>query len=442
MTIEIQVVSGVDEGKVEQFPNGGEINVGRGPDSDFRLRDAKISRLHCRVFCRDGSIIVADVPGGSDTLLNGTRISEARITTGDMLQIGASQLQVHLVGDEDAETVAPSHLQYPPAEVAATVTRSEPSRANLRARGEFSFCLLMVGVAFFTAISAIWIHLRRTNTASTDHQVESNRNAGVHASAIAAREILQTYCYRCHGLDGTNEGGFNSVLNSSRLISDGYVDSESPADSVLLQRIMDAEAPMPPEGEQPRPTETEISLLEGWIRAGVPRISDDSNGEFISDQDFLDVIANDLKMTVERDRPYKRYFALTHLFNSGATDDELETYRKALSKLLNSLSWQRTLTQPASMEPSGTVLRIDLRERCQLDAWHLSSTCPPSNHGTRELTISSISENEGKLLPASSQPSSRVFQLAAVSPADSPTNLTMAPVRLMEVICDEPADET
>jgi hypothetical protein len=50
------------------------------------------------------------------------------------------------------------------------------------------------------------------------------------------------------------------------------------------------------------------------------------------------------------------------LYNSGLSDDELETYRQGLSKLVNSLSWGKRIAKPIPVDPSKTILRIDLRD--------------------------------------------------------------------------------
>ena len=40
--------------------------------------------------------------------------------------------------------------------------------------------------------------------------------------AAKARAVLQSHCYRCHGENGTNEGGFNFVLDRERVFIDRY----------------------------------------------------------------------------------------------------------------------------------------------------------------------------------------------------------------------------
>ena len=77
-------------------------------------------------------------------------------------------------------------------------------------------------------------------------------------------------------------------------------------------------------------------------------------------------------MTLEPfDRAFSRYFTLTHLHNAGETPEILGEYRKALSKLVNSLSWGLDVTNPQPIDPQATIFYIDLRhyEWDVNDAW-------------------------------------------------------------------------
>jgi formylglycine-generating enzyme required for sulfatase activity len=75
-------------------------------------------------------------------------------------------------------------------------------------------------------------------------------------------------------------------------------------------------------------------------------------------------IATDLNAIEKRDKRslrHIRYFTITHLYNAGYSDNELQTYRLAISKLVNSLSWGRKIKIPQAIDPAKTILRIDLR---------------------------------------------------------------------------------
>jgi hypothetical protein len=74
------------------------------------------------------------------------------------------------------------------------------------------------------------------------------------------------------------------------------------------------------------------------------------------------MIRDDLTRASERTRPFLRYFSVAHLYNAGVSEEELESHRTALAKLINSLSWHRDITVPAPIDPARTLFRIDLRD--------------------------------------------------------------------------------
>src|SRR5262249_22469831 len=63
-----------------------------------------------------------------------------------------------------------------------------------------------------------------------------------------------------------------------------------------------------------------------------------------------------------QDRKFQRYFTLCHLHNNPAEAGGLPTYRAALAKLVNSLSWKKKIVQPRAVDGAETVYVLDLRE--------------------------------------------------------------------------------
>ncbi len=178
--------------------------------------------------------------------------------------------------------------------------------------------------------------------------------------ARPAYQILKRDCYGCHGQAGSAEGGFNYVLDRRQLVARRKVVPGDLRKSRLYRRIHDGE--MPPEDEKSRPSAADVALLRRWIEAGAPDFNPATAAEaFVPPTALLEAIAHDLDRLPERDRRFTRYFSLTHLSNAGQHADQLQTYRNALAKLLNSLSWRRTIVVPPALGPHGTLLRIDLR---------------------------------------------------------------------------------
>ncbi len=191
------------------------------------------------------------------------------------------------------------------------------------------------------------------------------------AEAAAVAEILKSACYRCHGESGTNEGGMNYVASLSK-VRDSLVRPGDPGGSLLMQRIdaTDQAIQMPPAGEEPRLTAEQTAVVRSWIQNGAAIPQSQSQRQFITDDMLLKTMHEDLMAQNERSRRFMRYFTLTHLYNGGASDEELQTHRLAFSKLINSLSWGREIVLPYQVDEHGTILRLDIRDLTwSADTW-------------------------------------------------------------------------
>jgi len=177
--------------------------------------------------------------------------------------------------------------------------------------------------------------------------------------AAKAKAILDAHCHRCHGKDGAIEGGFNYVLDFAKLADRKKVIAGNAAGSLVVKRIV--AGTMPPPGEKPRVSDADLATLKQWIDAGAGAEVVAPQRTAISAADVTQLVLADLETVDRRARRFVRYFSLTHLHNAGLGDDELQTYRNALSKLLNSLSWHPKVRTPEPVDAAKTVLRIDLR---------------------------------------------------------------------------------
>jgi WD40 repeat protein len=191
----------------------------------------------------------------------------------------------------------------------------------------------------------------------------STMAAAEEASALAkkAQAVLKANCYRCHGQDGAVEGGMNYMLDLDKLVQRKKVVPGNPDKSPLYKKIVNNL--MPPPDEKPRPSDAERDILKQWIEAGAPRGGTEiAKRQPITETDVTRLMLADLDNLEPRARRFTRYFSLAHLYNAGLGEDELQTYRNALAKLVNSLSWHPRLTPPAAIDPAKTVFRIDLRQ--------------------------------------------------------------------------------
>jgi WD40 repeat protein/mono/diheme cytochrome c family protein len=177
--------------------------------------------------------------------------------------------------------------------------------------------------------------------------------------AASAQAVLKAHCYRCHGQDGAVEGGVNYVTDLAKLVGRKKVVPGDPAASRLFKRIDDGT--MPPPGEKVRPSAEEVEAVKKWIAAGASTGDAAPTRTLVSTGDVYNFVLADLETMDRRSRRFQRYFSLAHLHNAGLSAEELQTYRNALNKLVNSLSWGSKIVNPVAVDPLKTVLRIDLR---------------------------------------------------------------------------------
>ena len=174
--------------------------------------------------------------------------------------------------------------------------------------------------------------------------------------------IFEGSCLICHGPDGAFRETL--LMEHSELIDGGTVVPGNPDASELYKRLLGPteNGVQMPFGQQPLPAQS-IDTIRRWILAGAPewtttRITD---SRFISPDEVLQSIETHLTSLEPFDRAFARYFTLTHLYNAGETVDILREYRKALNKLVNSLSWGSGITNPHPIDPQATIYYIDLR---------------------------------------------------------------------------------
>ena len=90
---------------------------------------------------------------------------------------------------------------------------------------------------------------------------------------------------------------------------------------------------------------------------------------------------------------------MTHLYNAGETPEILQEYRNGLSKLINSLSWGSTATNPQPIDPEETIFYIDLRyyEWDVNDAWTQIEGAYPYHISFEASTQTTLKAQLGRL---------------------------------------------
>ena len=212
--------------------------------------------------------------------------------------------------------------------------------------------------------------------------------------------IFEASCLNCHGPDGAFRETL--LMEHSELIDGGTVVPANPDASELYKRLLGPteNGAQMPFGLPQLPAQS-IETVRRWILAGAPawtttRITD---GRFISPAEILDTIETHLNSLSSFDRAFARYFTLTHLYNAGETAEILGEYRKALNKLVNSLSWGITVTNPQPIDSLDTIFYIDLRhyEWDRIDAWTKIEEAYPYHISFDAPTQTSLHDQLGRL---------------------------------------------
>ena len=197
--------------------------------------------------------------------------------------------------------------------------------------------------------------------------------------ALDTHAIFQQFCLICHGPDGAYKESL--LMEHNALIKDGSVVPGNPDASELYKRLITTEtAKRMPLGQPQLPAQS-IDTIRNWILAGAPdwAVTSTTDASFVSPSEVLNTIETHLMSLAPFDRAFARYFTMTHLYNAGRSTQILQEYRKALYKLVNSLSWGSTVTNPHPIDPQGTIFYIDLRhyEWDRNDGWTQIETAYP-----------------------------------------------------------------
>lgn len=181
--------------------------------------------------------------------------------------------------------------------------------------------------------------------------------------ATQTRDLLNQRCGKCHGASGGAYTDEMLIERTAMVERQKVVNLDRPDESPLIKHVLGSKRLMPPANSGGRLSKDEVDLLTRWIRAGAPdwRLVPLPAREFVTTDAVLSEIEADVNRSKPLDRPFLRYFTLTHLVNAKATEEEITAFQTALSKLINSLSWDRTIRVPTAFGPEGSIQRIDLR---------------------------------------------------------------------------------
>ena len=97
------VIRGVDQGSRFELSEP-TIRVGRDPSNTIQLHDTEVSRQHAEIRRVENDYAVSDLNSSNGTFVNGQRVRNQRLSSGDQLQLG-STLMLYTGPSEDPENL-------------------------------------------------------------------------------------------------------------------------------------------------------------------------------------------------------------------------------------------------------------------------------------------------------------------------------------------------
>ena len=100
------------------------ILIGRHSECDVQLKDAPVSRFHCCIALAYDRIVIRDLGSRNGLRVNGIRVEEARLFSGDEIALGPVIYRLVPEADESESTGADSRKAPP---TPATLPAGAPS---------------------------------------------------------------------------------------------------------------------------------------------------------------------------------------------------------------------------------------------------------------------------------------------------------------------------
>ena len=239
--------------------------------------------------------------------------------------------------------------------------------------------MLMIGVVMLSAVLALKPGLANEQADPTD---PSGPDAKVAAAKIPepanevekkAQAALDKHCSRCHQVGRLEDrrkpaSGFGNVLHLDEMAKDAnFVVPGNPDNSELIKQIASGNMPYDiKDGSNlfaPSPSDEEVSAIRNWITALAEKGQQACRGrKFMTPGDVAAAITADLEKLAKHRVEATRYITLSHLQNACVAEKDMEVYRQAVIKLINSLSRKSDVVRlnTSVADEDNTILRFNL----------------------------------------------------------------------------------
>jgi pSer/pThr/pTyr-binding forkhead associated (FHA) protein len=136
--VEVALVRVTADGQTQRVQLSKDRTViGRQEDCQIRIPIAGVSRQHCEIVVRDGSITVKDLGSSNGTYLNQERITSHPAAAGDLLSVGGQVFLIQVNGapeEIEAEFLYEDGLPEQSSNAPTTVAQPKPAPGAVKAK--------------------------------------------------------------------------------------------------------------------------------------------------------------------------------------------------------------------------------------------------------------------------------------------------------------------
>ena len=130
MPVSLTIRQGKDLGRQFSFDQP-EVSIGRTAENDVVLEDAGVSRRHVVIRNQGGRFYAQDMGSANGTEVNGSRIVEEQLRSGDTLAVGPVVFAIEIKDAGATRILDASKLAAPPSKAALTKTRANGADPQL-----------------------------------------------------------------------------------------------------------------------------------------------------------------------------------------------------------------------------------------------------------------------------------------------------------------------
>jgi len=158
-----QLIGISDSVKGRQFQLSKErTSIGRNSANDVVIDDPTVSSQHCYIAIRAGHSVIHDLNSTNGTTINGERITEAEIESGQRILIGAIEFDFVAGDEKEGSDVAPENKTAilsnanPPATIPKTFSSVSPLGTKRR-ENRGIWIILMVALGLSALLGVLYL---------------------------------------------------------------------------------------------------------------------------------------------------------------------------------------------------------------------------------------------------------------------------------------------